>query len=104
MILDGVSDRSAVDAVANAIVQAARMPLVIDGHSLSATASVGSALHEGRQAMTVSELFMHADMALYEAKRHGKARHAAQRDCIPADHAESGVVSAPSREPAGLPA
>ena len=104
VILDGVSDCGAMDSVANAIVQSARMPLVIDGHSLSATASVGSALHQGRQAMTVSELFMHADMALYEAKRHGKARYAAQRDCTPADNADSMVVSAPSQEPAGLPA
>ncbi|MNT99313.1 hypothetical protein D3C72_2421360 [compost metagenome] len=56
------------------------MPFLVDGHTLAATASVGSALHSARHAMTVSELFMHADMALYDAKRHGKARHAARTE------------------------
>lgn len=78
VILDGVADRRAMASVANSIVQAARMPFVIDGHTLAASASVGSALHNARHVMTVSELFMHADMALYEAKRHGKARYAVQ--------------------------
>ncbi|WP_317920350.1 MULTISPECIES: diguanylate cyclase domain-containing protein [unclassified Cupriavidus] len=108
VILDGVADRGAMESVANAIVQAARMPLVIDGHSLSATASVGSALHDGRHAMTVSELFMHTDMALYEAKRHGKARYAvqaAQATCAPpAGEAEASPRPAARAEPAGLPA
>ncbi|SOY88297.1 sensor domain-containing diguanylate cyclase [Cupriavidus taiwanensis] len=78
VILEGIADRHAMASVADTIVQAARIPFVIDGHTLAASASVGSALHEARHAMTVSELFLHADMALYQAKRHGKARHAAQ--------------------------
>ncbi|WP_354685418.1 diguanylate cyclase domain-containing protein [Cupriavidus necator] len=78
VILEGVADRHGMETVANNIVQAARMPFMVEGHTLQATASVGSAIHGAGQAMTVSELFMHADMALYEAKRHGKACHAAR--------------------------
>lgn len=78
VILDGIADRHAMASVANTIVQAARIPFVIDGHTLAASASVGAALRDARHAMTVSELFLHADMALYQAKRHGKARYAAQ--------------------------
>ncbi|WP_232431256.1 diguanylate cyclase domain-containing protein [Cupriavidus sp. UYPR2.512] len=78
VILDGVADRQAMASIANTIVQAARMPFLIDGHTLAAPASVGSAIHDARHTMTASELFMHADMALYEAKRHGKARYAVQ--------------------------
>lgn len=78
VILDGIADRNALTSVANTIVQAARMPFMIEGHTVAASASVGSAIHDARHAMTVSELFMHADIALYEAKRHGKACYAVQ--------------------------
>ncbi|WP_244222711.1 sensor domain-containing diguanylate cyclase [Cupriavidus lacunae] len=92
VILDGVADRNAMASVANTIVQAARMPFVIDGHTVAASASVGSAIHDARHAMTISELFMHADMALYEAKRHGKARYAVQ----------AGVTAEPNPEATDL--
>ncbi|NUO88113.1 MAG: diguanylate cyclase [Cupriavidus sp.] len=89
VILDGIADRHAMASVANTIVQAARMPFVIDDHTLAASASVGAALRDARHAMTVSELFLHADMALYEAKRHGKARYASQSTAAAAPAAES---------------
>jgi diguanylate cyclase (GGDEF)-like protein/PAS domain S-box-containing protein len=92
VILEDIADRNAMASVANTIVEAARAPFVIDGHTLTASASVGSAIHDARHAMTVSELFLHADMALYEAKRHGKARYAAQ----------SAATAAPAAETSGL--
>ncbi|WP_427310258.1 diguanylate cyclase domain-containing protein [Cupriavidus sp. H39] len=93
VILDGVADHHAMASVASTIVQAARMPFVIDGATLSVSASVGSAIHEARHAMTVSELFLHADMALYEAKRHGKARYAAQSAATTAPAETSGLTT-----------
>lgn len=78
VILNGVADPRAVERIAQTIVQAALKPFVIDGLTLVATASVGSALHHPDNGMTVSELFMRADMALYEAKRRGKARYASR--------------------------
>jgi diguanylate cyclase (GGDEF)-like protein/PAS domain S-box-containing protein len=89
VILEDIADRNAMASVANTIVEAARAPFVIDGHMLAASASVGSAIHDARHAMTVSELFLHADMALYEAKRHGKARYAAQSAATAATAAET---------------
>ena len=38
-----------------------------------------------RQGTSVSELFMRADMALYDAKRHGKACHASTPATRPLD-------------------
>ncbi|MDQ0139257.1 sensor domain-containing diguanylate cyclase [Cupriavidus necator] len=93
VILESVADRQAMASVASTIVQAARMPFTIDGHTLAASASVGSAIHEPRHAMTMSELFLHADMALYEAKRHGKARYAAQAPVTPAPAEPSGLTT-----------
>lgn len=76
IILDSVGNPATVDRLARTVVQAAMRPLVIDGQPFVATASVGSALHHPNNGSSISELFMRADMALYEAKRHGKARHA----------------------------
>jgi diguanylate cyclase (GGDEF)-like protein/PAS domain S-box-containing protein len=84
VILENVNDIRAVERIANAIVQTALAPIVIDGQAHAATVSVGSAIHRPGQGMSVSELFMRADMALYEAKRHGKARYAAPLADTPA--------------------
>ncbi|ODV42321.1 histidine kinase [Cupriavidus sp. UYMMa02A] len=77
VILENVGDARAVERIANTIVQTALAPVVIDGQEHAATVSVGSATYRPGEGMSVSELFMRADMALYEAKRSGKARYAA---------------------------
>ncbi|WER47000.1 diguanylate cyclase [Cupriavidus sp. WKF15] len=84
VILENVNDVRAVERIANTIVQTALAPVVIDGQEHAATVSVGSAIHRPGEGMSVSELFMRADMALYEAKRQGKARYAAPLEDTPA--------------------
>lgn len=76
IVLDNVSNPNTVQRIAHAVVHAAMRPFDIDGRRLVSTASVGSAMHRPDQGTSVSELFMRADMALYDAKRHGKARYA----------------------------
>ncbi len=76
IILDNVHSQNTVERIAHTVVHAALRPFEIDGRRLVSTASVGSAMHRPDQGTSVSELFMRADMALYEAKRHGKACHA----------------------------
>lgn len=76
IILDNVSNPNTVERIAHTVVHAAMRPFDIDGHRLVSTASVGSAMHLPDQGTSVSELFMRADMALYDAKRHGKACYA----------------------------
>jgi GGDEF domain-containing protein len=65
--LRGVGD---VLVVARRIGDSLRRPFVIDGHELAISASIGGALfpENGRDAAT---LLMHADAAMYEAKRAG---------------------------------
>lgn len=76
VILDNVANPNTVERIAHTVVHAAMRPFEIDGHRLVSTASVGSAMHRPDQGTSVSELFMRADMALYDAKRHGKACYA----------------------------
>lgn len=75
VVLENAGEPAIVERVAQTIVEATLRPFLIDGRTLLATASVGSAIHHADDGMTVSELFMRADMALYEAKRRGKARY-----------------------------
>jgi diguanylate cyclase (GGDEF)-like protein/PAS domain S-box-containing protein len=77
IILDQVATPNMVERIGRAVVHAALRPFTIDSYTLIATASVGSAIHRPDQGTSVSELFMRADMALYDAKRHGKACYSA---------------------------
>jgi diguanylate cyclase (GGDEF)-like protein len=77
IILDQVTTPNMVERIGHSVVHAALRPFTIDGNTLLATASVGSAIHRPDQGTSVSELFMRADMALYDAKRHGKACYSA---------------------------
>jgi len=75
IVLDDATGTASLERIAQAIVHAARRPHFIEGHTIVATASVGFAVHDPRDGQTANELFMRADMALYEAKRGGKARY-----------------------------
>lgn len=75
IVLDDAFSTATLERIAQAIVQAATRAHFIDGHTIVATASVGIAIHYPDDGQTTNELFMRADMALYEAKRGGKARY-----------------------------
>ncbi|MFJ1256684.1 diguanylate cyclase domain-containing protein [Cupriavidus sp. CuC1] len=75
IVLDDALNIATLERIAQAIVHAARQAHFIEGHTIVATASVGMAIHYPDDGQTVNELFMRADMALYEAKRSGKARY-----------------------------
>ncbi|WP_420991436.1 diguanylate cyclase domain-containing protein [Cupriavidus sp. 30B13] len=84
IVLDDAASPASLERIAQAIVHAARRPHFIEGHTIVATASVGMAVHCPRDGQTANELFMRADMALYEAKRGGKARYTPAASNTPA--------------------
>lgn len=57
--------------VAEKIIEAVRQPLIINGHELYVTTSVGISLYPADTA-DLDELVKHADIALYQAKEMGK--------------------------------
>jgi diguanylate cyclase (GGDEF)-like protein/PAS domain S-box-containing protein len=72
ILLDGVdSDDEAVN-IADRVQQALADPFAVDGHELFVTASIGIALSAGQ--MGAADLIRNADIAMYDAKRHGRAR------------------------------
>jgi diguanylate cyclase (GGDEF)-like protein len=75
ILLDRV--RSVEEAVASAerVAEALREPIDLDGRAIVIGVSVGIALAAG-PGMAADDLLAHADAAMYEAKAHGRGRHA----------------------------
>jgi diguanylate cyclase (GGDEF)-like protein len=71
--------------VAQRILAALAWSFVLDGHELRVTASVGMAICDGSE--TIEDVLRRADMAMYSAKREGKA---AMRTFDPARHLREG--------------
>jgi diguanylate cyclase (GGDEF)-like protein len=75
LLLDGIGDEIEAVQVAERLMAAVSRPLVVDGHELSATPSVGIAF--GTDHVTFAdELLRDADAAMYLAKDQGKGRYA----------------------------
>ncbi len=73
VLLRDLADADVALRVADRMMAAMREPLVIDGHELFASASVGIALsHAGAEA--AGDLLRQADLAMYVAKEKGRAR------------------------------
>ena len=69
-LADADECRQAADRVLTAITA----PVVIDGHAISVSASIGIALYP-RDGKDANDLLMLADQAMYEAKRAGRNRY-----------------------------
>jgi diguanylate cyclase (GGDEF)-like protein/PAS domain S-box-containing protein len=75
VLLEGIEDTPDAVLVAHRILEALREPYTLDGHKVVATPSVGVVM--GNQGRDAKELLRYADLAMYRAKRNGKARYEA---------------------------
>jgi diguanylate cyclase (GGDEF)-like protein len=73
VVQSGISDRAGAALLAERMLAALGAPLVIDGHSLPVSASIGIALYPDHAA-SPEQLHQAADQALYRAKAAGPAR------------------------------
>jgi len=74
-VLESIADADQAAAVAQKIVDGFREPFVVEGQEVHCTCSLGTTLFPLDGAATVDELVHHADMAMYEAKQHGRNNH-----------------------------
>ncbi len=73
IILDRLPDETAALAFAEIVNRAFEQSFVLDGHSLTVTASIGIAVGDARQCS--ADLLLHnADVAMFRAKSDGKGR------------------------------
>jgi len=71
ILLSEVAHEQDAAHCADKILQAFRMPYLLDDHELHVTASIGIVVHPG-DGTAVETLLQNADSAMYEAKKHGR--------------------------------
>jgi diguanylate cyclase (GGDEF)-like protein/PAS domain S-box-containing protein len=72
VILDGLATRDEALGVADKLLQAIRVPMIVAGKTLRVTASMGLAWHHGSTELDAQALMARADRALYRAKEGGR--------------------------------
>ena len=72
ILLEGLAHEEAARLVAERVQSALEKAFHVDGHELFVTASIGISLSSPRH--TAAELLRNADIAMYDAKRRGRAR------------------------------
>lgn len=73
LLLEG-SDSTAIATLANKLVQLIEKPMTVGDAALNVSVSIGVALYFPASAETANELLKRADVAMYDAKRSGKAQ------------------------------
>ena len=74
VLLPGALPLPGVQDIAAKLLAALGQPVLLEGRPISVTPSVGMALYP-QHAATAADLVKHADAAMYEAKRAGRATH-----------------------------
>jgi diguanylate cyclase (GGDEF)-like protein/PAS domain S-box-containing protein len=74
VLLPGALPLAQVEEVAAKVLAALGAPVVLEGRPIAVTPSVGIALYPAH-ARSAADLLKHADAAMYEAKRQGRATH-----------------------------
>jgi diguanylate cyclase (GGDEF)-like protein/PAS domain S-box-containing protein len=72
VVLNGIHELPAVEAIAEKIREAVAEPTLLDGHEVAITVSIGASLV--RPGERVPDLIQRADDAMYQAKSHGGNR------------------------------
>jgi len=73
LLLEG-SEPTTIEPLANKLVQVVQEPLAAGNAALHVSVSIGVAVYLPASAETANELLKRADVAMYEAKRSGKAQ------------------------------
>ncbi len=72
VLLEGLTSRDDAEHAASRILEAIRLPVHLDDHVMTITASIGISLATG-ESIEPDDLLIRADTALYAAKRAGRA-------------------------------
>ena len=73
VLLGAIEQPEVIEAIAAKILDRLHQPFQLDQHMAYVSASIGITLYPGESA-SVDDLMMHADQAMYEAKRAGRNR------------------------------
>jgi diguanylate cyclase (GGDEF)-like protein len=88
ILCEALDDPSVADAILRRVQQALSAPFVIDGHDVSVTASIGSAVDARGQDLSAAML-RDADQSMYKTKRGGLGNRLTESEYAPVDLAEA---------------
>ncbi|MGR3760195.1 diguanylate cyclase domain-containing protein [Roseobacteraceae bacterium NS-SX3] len=102
MVFEGLLDRARLQKIARRLIEQLEEPIPYGGQACRISASAGTALFDGSSGDTGIAAILHqADVALYAAKRAGRARHFFYRDGMEKEEAGSSLNgAAPAQEEA----
>lgn len=89
MILEGVLDQSRLEMVATRLIQRLEEPISFGGQLCEISASAGTTLSTWQKEPDAAQLLNQADLALYAAKRAGRAQHCFYREGMEKDEGAS---------------
>ncbi len=95
------ADPTDAEHIARRLEEAVRAPLVVDGRTVSVTASVGIVVYEPGswpESASAGQLLKDADKAMYRAKALGKNRHVMYDATLEAEFARRSEIEAAVRE------
>lgn len=72
IVLDGIEDIEEIEMLADMVLRAVAMPVVVGGHELVVSTSIGGCVFP-KDGANVETLLKHADMAMYQAKDLGSS-------------------------------
>ncbi|UWQ48723.1 GGDEF domain-containing protein [Leisingera caerulea] len=107
MILEGVLDTTRLAAIAKRLIQQLEEPIPFGAQTCRISASAGTTLSTWQKVPDMQQLLNQADLALYAAKRAGRAQHCFYREGMEKDDlgaAACGNGAAEPQQAAGGPA
>lgn len=72
IILEEIQDQAAVSVIADKLLQSLSNPYVLNGHTISITASIGIMPYSGQEGVTPEDLLKNSDTAMYKVKNSGR--------------------------------
>lgn len=95
MILEGVLDQDRLAAIAKRLIARLEEPVAYGGHLCRISASAGTTLSTWMEKPDPAELLNQADLALYAAKRAGRAQHCFYRQGLEKEEAAPAASGSP---------
>ncbi len=96
IIVDPAPEVAELESFANKVIGMIRQPIRIDAHELSISASLGITRFP-QDHVQPEQLLRHADHAMYEAKRAGKATYHVFNAAIESEHSKRAILQAQVR-------
>lgn len=96
LIIDGLMDHSQLENIASRLIEQLEEPIPFGGQMCRISASIGTVLSSSSTSINAAQLLHEADVALYAAKRAGRACHYFYEpgmDSGPTDEATEGTIT-----------